>query len=135
MRDARTLLQLSRKPAADLALLAGLAGFTAPAKAAVFLRGYMSGLPASSMTSGDWDAFQAAAQTLLSQIPATPGQSQDWTGPSGAKGSLTIKSIFLKKDMPCRKVQAHFAAKTGTGGHDYTLDVCRIDSGDWKIVS
>lgn len=132
----------SRKLFSTLALLAGLAalGAAPAANAAALLRGYMAGVPSSSLSKGDWDAFQGAAQMLLSQIPSTPGQSQNWTGPSGASGTLTIKDIFERHDMPCRKVNALFNSKTGSsktssGGSNYLLTVCRDSNGNWKIVN
>ncbi len=124
-----------RKLLSTLALLTGLAAMAVPANAAVFLRGYLSGVPSSAMTSADWDAFQGAAQSLLSQIPSAPGQSQDWQGPSGAHGTLTIKRVFEKHDLPCREVNALFDAKEGSGGHNYLLTVCRNQAGDWKLVN
>ncbi len=124
-----------RKMLSTLALLAGLAALSAQAaNAAVFLRGYMSGVPSSAMTSGDWDAFQSAAQSLLNQMPSTIGQSQDWQGPSGAHGKLTIDKIYERKDLPCRTVSALFNGKSGNGGRSYTLNVCRDAQGDWKLL-
>ena len=126
----------SRKLFSTLAVMAGLAFVSAPvANAAVYLRGYMTGVPSSSLSKADWAAFQSAAQTLLGQMPATVGDSQDWQGPSGAHGTLTIKSIFEMHDMPCRKVTAMFNAKSGPGNKTYHLTVCRNTGGDWKIVN
>ncbi len=124
-----------RKLLSAVALLSGLATMSIPANAAVFLRGYLTGVPSSSLTKADWDAFQNAAQNLLGQIPATPGQSQDWQGPSGAHGTLTIKRVFEKHDMPCREVNALFDAKKGPGGRNYMLTICRNNAGDWKLVN
>ncbi|MBU6448167.1 MAG: hypothetical protein KGQ26_00945 [Rhodospirillales bacterium] len=113
----------------SLALLAALG---APANASVLLQGYKA-LP-STLTQPDWNAFQTAAQSLLNEVPAAPGQSQSWQGPSGASGKLTIKSVYEKHDMPCREVSTLFSAKTGTGGHHYLLNLCRNPAGDWKLA-
>lgn len=142
MRKARTIREFSAnhgrtglKLLSAMALLTGLASVSMPANAASFLRGYMSGLPSSSLSKADWDAFQSAAQTLLGQTPSTVGQSQDWQGPTGAHGTLTIKRIFEKHDMPCRDVNALVNAKKGPGGRNYLLTVCRDKAGDWKLVN
>ena len=115
----------------SLALLAALG---APANASVFLHSYLKSFP-TGLTQPDWNAFQTAAQTLLSHIPAAPGQNQTWQGPSGASGKLTIKRVYETNDMPCREVDALFNAKAGTGGHTYLLNLCRDPAGDWKLAN
>ncbi|MDD2706022.1 MAG: hypothetical protein PHU07_11930 [Acidocella sp.] len=117
-----------------LTLLGGLIVWTTPANAAVFLRGYLSGIPESWLTADDWSALQASAQTLLSQVPAASGQSQDWQGPSGVHGKLTIQRVFAKADMPCRVVDTYFVNKTGNQSRNYVITVCRIPAGDWKLA-
>ncbi|MGE4482652.1 hypothetical protein [Acidocella sp.] len=139
MREARTRRIFSTKQrlhgralACGVALLAAL---SAPASAAVLLRGYLSGVPSSSLTKQDWTAFQDAAGTLLNKTPSTVGDTQDWEGPSGAHGTLTIKKIFEQHDMPCRDVSTQFMAKNATNGLGYMLTVCRNSQGDWKLVN
>jgi surface antigen len=125
----------SRKLLCTLAVLACLGGMAAPAHAFVSLRGYMSGIPTGVMTSGDWSAFQAAAQKLLGEMPSTLGQQQDWKGPSGASGTLTIERIYEKDDMPCRTLGSVFNTKTNPGTYQYKLNMCRDPKGEWKILS
>jgi surface antigen len=117
-----------------LALLGGLAAWNTSANAAVFLRGYLSGVPKSWLTADDWRVLQDSAQILLNQVPAVPGQSQDWQGPSGVHGTLIIKRVFAKSDMPCRVVDTHFVNKAGNHSRNYEITVCRIQSGDWKLA-
>jgi len=115
-------------------LVGGLAAGSAPADAAMYLRGYLSTVPSNWMTADDWKALQSAAQTLLGRNPAEPGQSENWQGPSGTKGTLTVKRVFAKSDMPCRALEGKFIDKAGTQTRDFTFNVCRVQSGDWKVA-
>lgn len=119
-----------------LAFIAGLGGVVLPAAhASTPLRGFMFGIPSSTMSKADWAAFHAAAGKLLGQMPSTIGQSESWQGPTGANGTLTIKRIYEQHDMPCRDVSARFHNKRESRVLNYNLAVCRDDQGEWRIGS
>ena len=125
-----------RQTFAALALVAGL-GSIAPtmAHAATPLRSFMFGLPSTTMSKADWAAFHVAAGKLLAQMPSTIGQSENWQGPNGTQGTITIEKIYEKHDMPCRDLQALFNGKhTGRTLH-YSLAVCRDAQGEWRLGS
>lgn len=118
------------------ALLASLGGLVpVAAHASTPLRGFMFGVPRSTMSKADWAAFHAAASRLLGQMPSTLGQSEDWQGPSGAHGTLTIEKIFEQHNMPCRNVHAQFKSKKESRTLNYNLDVCRDAQGEWRLNS
>ena len=119
-----------------LALTATLGGLgPLAAHASTPLRGYLFGIPSSTMSKADWAAFNTAASALLDQMPSTIGQSQDWQGPSGAHGTLTIERIFEHKDMPCRDVHAQFNGKHANRALNYKIAVCRDAQGEWRLGS
>lgn len=117
-----------------LALLAGLAG-AAPtlAHASTLLRGFMFGVPSHTMSKADWAAFHAAASRLLGQMPSTIGQTEQWQGPSGTNGTLTIEKIYEQKDMPCRDIHAQFHNKRENRALNYSIAVCRDAQGEWRL--
>lgn len=123
-----------RQTLGTLALLAGLGGLVpVSAHASTPLRGFMFGLPSSTMSKADWAAFHSAAGRLLNKMPSAVGQSEDWQGPSGAHGTLTIEKIFEQHNMPCRDVHAHFNSKKESRALNYNLDVCRDAQGEWRL--
>lgn len=99
------------------------------------LRGFYFGIPKSTMSKADWAAFHNAAQTLLAQMPSVVGHQQNWQGPTGAHGTITIQKIFKMHDMPCRDIHAQFIAKKTDRTLNYTIAVCRDDKAVWKIAS
>lgn len=107
----------------------------AAAYAATPLRGFMFGIPSSTMNKADWSAFHDAASKLLSKMPSTIGQSEDWQGPSGANGTLTIEKIYEQHDMPCRDVHAQFNNKRESRKLNYSIAVCRDAQGEWRLGS
>lgn len=126
----------ARRTLGALVFVAGLGGVALPtAHASTPLRGYMFGIPSSTMSKADWAAFHAAAGKLLGQMPSTIGQSESWEGPSGAYGTLTTKRIYERHDMPCRDVSAQFHNKRGSRTLNYKLAVCRDEQGEWRIGS
>lgn len=119
-----------------LVLVAGLGSLGSfVAHASTPLRGFMFGIPSSTMSKADWAAFHAAAAKLLSQMPSTIGQNETWQGPSGASGTLTIEKIYEQHDLPCRDVHAEFNKKHESRKLNYSIAVCRDAQGEWRLGS
>lgn len=119
-----------------LALATGLsAAVPFMAEASTPLRGFMFGIPSSTMSKADWAAFHAAASKLLAPMPSTLGQSEAWQGPSGANGTLTIEKIYEQHNMPCRDIHAQFNKKRETRTLNYSIAVCRDAQGEWRLGS
>ena len=117
-----------------VALIASLGGLgSSMAHASTPFRGLMSGIPRNTMSKADWANFDAAASKLLAQMPSTIGQSENWQGPTGANGTLTIERIYERHDMPCRGVRAQFNNKRESRALNYHLAVCRDAQGTWRL--
>lgn len=135
--ERQEMLKFSSKTLFCAAALAASFGSMAPqaAHASTPLRGFLFGIPSSTMSKADWSAFHNSAATLLAQMPAVVGHEQSWQGPTGAHGTVTIQRIFTKKDLPCRDIHAQFITKKTDRTLNYTVAVCRDDKGEWKLGS
>lgn len=131
------MLKFSTKTLLCAAALAATLGSMAPqaAHASTPLRGFLFGIPSSTMSKADWNAFHDATATLLAQMPSVVGHEQSWQGPTGAHGNVTIQRIFTKHNMPCRDIHAQFMTKKANRTLNYTVAVCRDDKGEWKLGS
>ncbi|HTQ72125.1 MAG TPA: hypothetical protein VMH92_11605 [Acidocella sp.] len=81
-------------------------------------------------------AREAVAKLLNEKTPAV-GDYDTWSNSaSGNRGKFTILEIFTSKGMPCRKVNADISYhKPGSMPRSFTLDVCKLPSGEWKTVA
>lgn len=120
-------------------LAAALGGFlvmagASPAQAQMF--NPFGSNTGSVMTKADYAAGRAAATRLLDDDTPAVGRYESWTNPtSGNHGVLTIQSIFTKNDMPCRTVRSYVEySKKGSAPYSAVLDVCKLATGEWKIV-
>ena len=79
-------------------------------------------------------AREAVAKLLNEKTPAV-GDYDTWSNSaSGNHGKYTILEIFTSKGMPCRKVNAYTYHKDDYTPRSFTLNVCKLPSGEWKIV-
>lgn len=81
-------------------------------------------------------AREAVAELLDEKTPAI-GDYDTWSNSaSGNHGKFTILEIFTSKGMPCRKVNAYISYhKAGSTPRSFTLNVCKLPSGEWKTVA
>ena len=92
------------------------------------------GYKGPQLTKADLEQGMQAADKLLKADEAKVGASETWTGPtSGNSGTLTVQSAFERKGNTCRSLQSVVNYKAGTK-RTWTLNVCRIANGDWKLV-
>ena len=92
------------------------------------------GYKGPQLTKADLEQGMQAADKLLKPDEAKVGASETWTGPtSGNSGTLTVQSAFERKGNTCRSLQSVVNYKAGTK-RTWTLNVCRIANGDWKLV-
>jgi surface antigen len=83
----------------------------------------------------DVDARSSAAQKLLNDDPASVGQTESWVGPkTGNQGTLTIRRVFERSNMPCRSVASEVVYKQTQGKREFTLTACRVANGEWKLA-
>jgi surface antigen len=91
------------------------------------------GLPWSGLSRDDLGRMHAAAARLYEG--RSIGTVERWRNPdSNDAGTVTLLRQFETKGMPCSQIEYKFlVAETGELRH-YTLDWCKISSGEWKIV-
>jgi surface antigen len=86
------------------------------------------------LSKADLEQGMQAADKLLKADGAKVGASEAWTGPtSGNSGTLTVQSAFERKGSTCRSLRSVVEYKAGTK-RTWTLNVCRVANGDWKLV-
>ncbi len=85
----------------------------------------------------DYKLARAAVGELLNEKTPAVGGYDTWSNPaSGNHGKFTILEIFTSKGMPCRKVNAYISyGKPGSTPRSFTLNVCKLPSGEWKTVA
>ncbi len=59
------------------------------------------------------------------------GATADWTSSSGRAGHVEVLELFEKQGMECQTVKHTF---TSGGGRLYTLPLCKVADGTWKIA-
>jgi surface antigen len=81
-------------------------------------------------------AREAVGELLNETTPAVGGYDTWSNSASGNHGKFTILEIFTSKGMPCRKVNAYISyGKAGSAPRSFTLNVCKLPSGEWKTVA
>jgi hypothetical protein len=85
----------------------------------------------------DYKLAREAVDELLNEKMPTIGGYDTWSNSaSGNHGKFTILEIFTSKGMPCRKVNAYISYhKAGSTPRSFTLNVCKLPSGEWKTVA
>lgn len=85
----------------------------------------------------DYKLAGEAVEKLLNETKPTIGRYDTWSNSaSGNHGKFTILSIFTSKGLPCRKVNSYVVyRKAGSAPRSFTLDVCKLPSGEWKTVA
>ena len=81
------------------------------------------------MSDEDLDQMKGALRTALEQNKV--GATADWTSSSGRAGHVEVLELFDKKGMECQTVKHDF---TAGGGKTYTLPLCKVEDGSWKIA-
>lgn len=115
-----------------VALLAGAVAWGADAQAQI---NPFRGSHGPKLAKEDIDARSAAALKLLNQHPARVGETESWVGPkSGNQGTLTIRRVYQRSGMPCRAVNSQVLFKRQQGKRDFTMNVCRVSTGQWKLA-
>jgi surface antigen len=92
---------------------------------------FLKDAPIEKMTQEDLAILLKSSNATLSRN--ADGETSGWTNPkTGASGTVTPLRSFTQKGMKCREARYtnHAAGLNGSG--TYTL--CRVSSGDWKLV-
>ena len=119
MLDCRTALL-------TVALALPLAAPAAPALAQMVSPWFRDSV---GMTDEDLDKMKGALRAALEQKKV--GATADWTSSSGRAGHVEVLDLFQKQGMDCQTVKHDF---TAGGGRTYTLPLCKVQDGSWKIA-
>ena len=115
---------------ATLAVSAALAA--APVAVAAQNLGFMQDSPMPRMTAEDQKLMMRNSTEALDRN--ADGETSGWSNPkTGASGTATPLKTFTQKGMKCREIQYTNHAGGFNGGGTFTL--CRVASGEWKILS
>lgn len=85
----------------------------------------------------DYKLALAAVGKLLNETPPAVGRYDTWSNAaSGNHGKFTILDIFVSNGMPCRKVKSQIVySRAGSPPKSFTLNVCKLQNGEWKTVA
>jgi surface antigen len=94
------------------------------------------GYSGPTLSKQDLDMSQAATRKLLTDDRGEVGKSEHWVGAtSGNQGDITVLKSFTRQGMPCRTLRSAVRYKQKSAPpRSFTLDVCRLQNGEWKIV-
>ena len=81
------------------------------------------------LSAEDLDKLKGALQTAVDQKKV--GATADWTSSSGRAGHVEVLELFEKQGMECQTVKHAF---TAGGGKTFTLPLCKVEDGSWKIA-
>jgi surface antigen len=81
------------------------------------------------MSDEDLDSMKGALRAAIEQKKA--GATADWNSSSGRAGHVEVIDLFEKQGMACATVKHDF---TAGGGKSYTLPLCKVEDGSWKIA-
>jgi surface antigen len=100
--------------------------FTAPAFAQMLAPWFKDSV---GMSAEDLDKMKEALRSALEQKKV--GATADWNSSSGRAGHVEVLELFEKQGMECQTVKHTF---TAGGGRLYTLPLCKVEDGTWKIA-
>jgi surface antigen len=92
---------------------------------------FLKDAPIEKMTREDLAILLKASNDTLSRN--ADGETSGWTNPkTGASGTVTPLRTFTRQGMKCR--EARYTNHAGGFNGDGTYTLCRVASGDWKLV-
>jgi surface antigen len=129
MLDAEPMgeeMQDFRKMFLSATIAATMAAVAVPASAQMLAPWFKDSV---GMSAEDLDKMKGALREALEQKKV--GASADWNSSSGRAGHVEILELFDKNGMECQTVKHSF---TAGGGKTYTLPLCKVEDGTWKIA-
>jgi surface antigen len=129
MLDAEPMgeeMQDFRKLFLSATIAATMASVAVPASAQMLAPWFKDSV---GMSGEDLDKMKGALREAVDQKKV--GATADWTSSSGRAGHVEILELFEKNGMECQTVKHSF---TAGGGKTYTLPLCKVEDGSWKIA-
>lgn len=88
------------------------------------------------LDEGDLALLKMAAGKLYLADGVEVGSVEAWNNPeTGNHGTVRLIGKPEYKGLPCRRLQHDIELKRVTHPYRFIFDRCRIDSGEWKIVT
>jgi surface antigen len=110
--------------------------FAQPANVSAQVNPFYNQEPGPGLHGDDWALMHAAAARLYRQEQVAAGAATRWSNPkTGDSGTVTVLQSFKQNGMACRKVRYDIRLGGTPGSNLYTVNWCRIASGEWKIAS
>ncbi len=84
----------------------------------------------------DYALLGAAAEKLYLVDGVEVGSVEEWNNPeTGNHGTVRLIGTPEYQGMPCRRLQHDIEIKRGRDPYRFTLDRCRTDDDEWKILT
>ncbi len=119
-------MQDFRRAFLSATIAAAIAAVTAPASAQMLAPWFKDSV---GMSDEDMTQMKGALKTAVDQKKV--GATADWSSSSGRAGHVEILELFEKDGMECQTVKHSF---TAGGGKTFTLPLCKVADGSWKIA-
>ena len=119
-------MQDFRKAFLSAAIATAIAALALPASAQMLAPWFKDSV---GMSDEDMTQMKGALKEAVDQKKA--GATADWTSPSGRAGHVEVLELFEKDGMECQTVKHSF---TAGGGKTFTLPLCKVADGSWKIA-
>jgi surface antigen len=88
------------------------------------------------LDGSDYALLGAAAERLYLDDGVAVGSVETWDNPeTGNHGTVTLVGKHKHQDMPCRRLQHDIEVKRTRDPYRFTVDRCRTDDGEWKILT
>ena len=129
MRDAEPTgddMQDFRKAFFAAAIATAIGAVAPPASAQMLAPWFKDSV---GMSEEDMAQMKGALKAAVDQKKV--GATADWTSPSGRAGHVEVLELFEKNGMECQTVKHSF---TAGGGKTFTLPLCKVEDGSWKIA-
>jgi surface antigen len=125
-RTPEEMMQDFRKTFLSATIATAIAAIAVPASAQMLAPWFKDTI---GMSGEDMAKMKGALKEAVDQKKV--GATADWTSSSGRAGHVEILELFEKDGMECQTVKHSF---TAGGGRTYTLPLCKVADGSWKIA-
>jgi surface antigen len=125
-RTREEMMQDFRKTFLSATIATAIAAIAVPASAQMLAPWFKDTI---GMSGEDMAKMKGALKEAVDQKKV--GATADWTSSSGRAGHVEILELFEKDGMECQTVKHSF---TAGGGRTYTLPLCKVTDGSWKIA-
>ena len=87
------------------------------------------------ITKEDRQMLRAAAKELYGNDARAVGDLGAWTNKdTGNKGTVEIIQLFEEQGLNCVRLQHDIYVKDAGDHFRYTIDRCRTEAGEWKLL-